>query len=215
MHVLFRAALLQSFLILSPLAYAQTAPTQALVINWNLLGNNSPAAIDPVVTFGNAATPVAGVSDQITSVWKWNAANTNWMFFAPSLSPTDLTGYATTKSYGVLSSIPSGDGYWVNAKAPLTLTLPSGTAPTTAPLQALVSGWNLVGNNTTAAIDPVALFGDKYNAALRHQLPDRHGMEVGRGQREVDVLRAFDDIDRARSLRRIEKLRRADHDTSG
>ncbi len=139
----------------------QTAPTQSLVINWNLLGNNSPAAIDPIVTFGNATAPVTGVSDQITSVWKWNAANTSWMFFAPSLNPADLAGYATSKSYGVLSSIPSGDGYWVNAKALLTLTLPSGTAPTTAPLQALVSGWNLVGNNTTAAIDPVALFGDK------------------------------------------------------
>ena len=133
MHVLFRAALLQSLLILSPLAYAQTAPTQSLVINWNLLGNNSPAAIDPVVTFGNATAPVAGVSDQITSVWKWNAANTNWMFFAPSMLPADLDAYAMAKSYGVLSSIPSGDGYWVNANTALTLTLPTATAPTTAP----------------------------------------------------------------------------------
>ena len=152
---------LLSLLALSPLALAQTAPVQSLVINWNLVGNNSPAAIDPVSLFGNASTPVTGISDQITTVWKWNTANTNWMFFAPSMTPADLSTYAAGKSYGVLATIPSGDGYWVNAKAPLTLTLPSGTASTTAPLQSLVSGWNLVGNNTAAAIDPVTLFGNK------------------------------------------------------
>ena len=152
---------LLSLLALSPLALAQTAPVQSLVINWNLVGNNSPAAIDPVSLFGNASTPVTGISDQITTVWKWNTANTNWMFFAPSMTPASLATYTTGKFYGVLATIPSGDGYWVNAKAPLTLTLPSGTASTTAPLQSLVSGWNLVGNNTTAAIDPVTLFGDK------------------------------------------------------
>ena len=160
MRVPFRAVLLQSLLVLTPLAYAQTAPVQSLVINWNLVGNNSPASIDPISLFGNLTTPITGISDQINTVWKWNAPGVSWMFYAPSLAPAGLTAYAASKSYGVLSTIPSGDGYWVNAKAPLTLTLPSGTPAATAPVQALVSGWNLAGNNTTAPIDPVTLFGN-------------------------------------------------------
>jgi hypothetical protein len=161
MGVPFRVVLLQSLLVLTPLAYAQTAPVQSLVVNWNLVGNNSPASIDPISMFGNLTTPVTGISDQINTVWKWNtAAGGSWMFYAPSLDATGLAAYATSKSYGVLSTIPSGDGYWVNAKAPLTLTLPSGTPAGTAPSQILVSGWNLAGNNTPAAIDPITLFGN-------------------------------------------------------
>ena len=160
MRVPLRTFLLQSLLVFTPLAYAQTGPVQSLAIGWNLVGNNSPVAIEPVALFGNASAPVAGISDQIQTIWTWNAPGLGWMFFAPSLSPTDLTAYTASKSYGVLSTIASGDGYWVNAKAPLTLTLPGGSPPATAPAPALVRGWNLVANNTPAAIDPIALFGN-------------------------------------------------------
>lgn len=160
MRTSLRAVLLQSLFALTPLAQAQIAPQQSLVVPWSLVGNNSPTQINPVSLFGNAATPVTGVSDQIISVWKWNSAAGSWNFYAPVFDPAGLTAYAASKSYGVLSTLLSGDGYWVNVKSPLTLTLPSGTPSTSVASQSLVSGFNLVANNTSAPIDPVTLFGN-------------------------------------------------------
>ncbi|MGH8677086.1 MAG: hypothetical protein ACREUQ_01890, partial [Burkholderiales bacterium] len=159
MNTYFRTIALAAFLITPLVSQGQTTLSQSLVVNWNLVGNNSPSAFDPIAVFGNQTTPVTGISNQIISVWKWDAVNTKWNFFSPSLDPAGLASFAAGKGYGVMSSIASGDGYWVNAVAPLTLSLPAGTGQTSLS-QPLVMSWNLVANTSAAALDPVAVFGN-------------------------------------------------------
>ena len=139
-------------------AAPQTPAAQSLIAGWNLVGNNSSSAIDPIAIFGNTTAPIDGISAQITTVWQWDAASSKWMFFTPSFGPPELASYATGKGYGVMSSIASGEGYWVNAKAPITITLPGGTGQTTS--RPLIAGWNLAGNNAWSAINPIVSFGN-------------------------------------------------------
>jgi YD repeat-containing protein len=107
----------------------------ALAQGWNLLGNSltqplpvAPALSDPAV---------------VQSVWKWDAANTGWQFYAPSMDAATLQSYANSKNYGVLSVINPGEGYWVNAKAAATLTAQTGTA-FNLNVSHLHQNWNLV-----------------------------------------------------------------------
>jgi hypothetical protein len=80
-----------------------------------MVGNDTGAAINASAVFGNAATPTA-VTPSVAAVWTWNNALSQWNLFVPSMTPQELSTYATTKSYGVLSSIAKGEGFWVNAK---------------------------------------------------------------------------------------------------
>ncbi|MEI8325150.1 MAG: carboxypeptidase-like regulatory domain-containing protein, partial [Betaproteobacteria bacterium] len=155
-----RIIVLQALLVPSAFAQGQTGPSQSLLSSWNLVGDSSPVPLDPVTTFGNATSPLNGVSNQIATVWAWDAPNSRWMFFAPSLDPTGLASYADGKGYAVLPSIVTGEGYWVNAKAPLTITLASPADGQTPASRTLVPGWNLVANNSAVALDPVAVFGN-------------------------------------------------------
>jgi hypothetical protein len=123
-----------------------TAPTSCVVgstltvglsvkAGWNLLGNPVKQTISVADKFGD--------SSKVISVWKWDSANGNWQFFAPSMTATDLLAYATSQGFGVLSEINGGDGYWVNAKAVSDFGSISGEAITLRQ-ESLASGWNLM-----------------------------------------------------------------------
>ncbi len=92
-----------------------------LPIGWNLLGNgwNQPLSVASV--FGDAVS--------VTTVWKWDVAKAGWQFYSPTITMPDLQNYAAGKGYGVLSTVGAGEGFWVNVKQPMTVTLPV-TLPT-------------------------------------------------------------------------------------
>lgn len=82
-----------------------------LVGGWNLLGNPGTQTSDVATTFGSAAAPVSGVTSNVTTVWAWNPNTGRWVFYAPSLSATDLQTYAQQKGYDVLTQLPIGQGF--------------------------------------------------------------------------------------------------------
>lgn len=43
-----------------------------------------------------------------------------WAFYTPSLTTAALAAYAAGKGYDVLTTINSGEGFWVNAKISFT-----------------------------------------------------------------------------------------------
>jgi hypothetical protein len=124
---------------------ASAYPTQTLTLKtgWNLLGNGVAAPISVNDVFGNAVMPVSGMSSAITSVWKWDAVNHRWSFFAPSMSPANLISYAASKGYNVLNVIHPGEGFWVNASQPVSLPALT-AAPISFSSNGLINGWNLV-----------------------------------------------------------------------
>jgi hypothetical protein len=132
------------------------AETTALAVGWNLMGNPLQTPILMLDRFGRVDAPVAGVTDNVVSVWKWLPANSQWAFYAPSMTASALTSYASGKGYAVLDRIEPGEGYWVNAKVALGFAartaVPSPTVPTV-----LMGGWSLLGvggeSVTPAAFD--------------------------------------------------------------
>lgn len=126
--------LLASALALSsPPAQAQVS----VVPGWNLVGNSFLHPINVTQMFGDAS--------KFYTVWKWNASAARWAFYAPSLSPQELSSYAQSKGYDVLSSIESIDGFWVNAKQATTLTdFPTGIQLYQLGPNDFVTGWNLL-----------------------------------------------------------------------
>ena len=116
--------------------------TLEFIQGWNLLGNSltQPLTVAPV--FSDPAV--------VTTVWKWDVATAGWQFYTPSMDATTLQNYVAGKGYGVLSVINPGEGFWVNAKAPATITLQT-SAPFNLTAAYLMSGWNLVatGNNVS------------------------------------------------------------------
>ena len=83
---------------------------------------------------------LAGIADDVISVWYWNAAAERWYSFAPGAA-SDLT------------SMTDGKAYWINMEAGRTLNLagtemPEGTQ--LPPAYDVVVGWNMVGFKSTA-----------------------------------------------------------------
>jgi hypothetical protein len=110
--------------------------SQSYSSGWNLAGNSLTTAINVKATFASQTT--------VQSIWKWDAAGANWAFYSPALDTAGtLASYRATKGYGDLTSINPGEGYWVNASAPVSLGTQSGTG---FPLLSsnLATGWNLV-----------------------------------------------------------------------
>lgn len=110
-----------------------------LSMGWNLLGHGSTTALafTGANLFGDAA--------RVTSVWKWLASTGKWAFYSPSVTAQELTDYAASKGFEVLTSVDGGDGFWVNAKTSFSVSLPSTPAVSFAAVQSsLKSGWNLV-----------------------------------------------------------------------
>ena len=74
---------------------------------WNLVGHNSKIILDVKQVFNDAT--------KVTTVWRWDRLKQKWAFFAPSL-PDGGKEYAQSKGYDYMVSVPSGEGFWVNAK---------------------------------------------------------------------------------------------------
>ncbi|HEY5291241.1 MAG TPA: fibronectin type III domain-containing protein, partial [Burkholderiales bacterium] len=128
------------------LAAGSASFTPSLAKNWNLLGNSLNITLDVAALFGNASAPVAGVSSSIASLWKWDAASGAWAFYSPRLSAAQISAYAASKGYLVLSNIGPGEGYWINAATPFSLPVQSGAAfiYSNVNYQVLPPLWNLI-----------------------------------------------------------------------
>ena len=114
-----------------------------LVSGWNLIGNGYSGTMDVGSVFGDKTL--------VISVWKWLADKALWAFYAPSMSSAQLESYALNKKYEVLSTINAGEGFWVNAAAPWSLTIDiSGKAAlessnyASSGVKALPQGWSLI-----------------------------------------------------------------------
>jgi hypothetical protein len=121
------------------ISVGQGTQSLSFSLGWNLLGNILNQILSVVPTFADTAI--------VTTVWKWDVTVPGWQFYAPSMTPTELQTYATSKGYGVLSSINPGEGYWVNAKVAGSLGAQAGSAYTLTSA-GLVTGWNLVATST-------------------------------------------------------------------
>lgn len=124
--------------------------TTVLAQGWNLLGNPLQTPLLMLERFGRVDAPVVGVTDNIVSVWKWLPANSQWAFYAPSMTASDLASYANGKGYAVLDRIAPGEGYWINARAGWSFSARTGVPSSTVP-QALSGGWSLLGVGGEAA----------------------------------------------------------------
>ena len=118
--------------------------TTTLVKGWNLLGNALQTPLVMTDRFGSKDAPVAGVSDQVVTVWKWLAAQSQWAFYAPSMTAQELIAYAGNKGYAVLDRIDPVEGYWVNTNAALSLQARTGVPGLSVPA-VLATGWTLLG----------------------------------------------------------------------
>jgi len=83
---------------------------QSLASGWNLIAigdNMTPAQFNALV---GGAVP-------LTTVWAWDAAQTNWYFYAPSLDQSGgLANYISSKGYLGFGTkaLDSTTGFWVN-----------------------------------------------------------------------------------------------------
>ena len=120
--------------------------TPALVSGFNLLGNSLNTALNVMTVFGNQTSPVSGITDNIASVWKWDASNGKWQFHSPLLSTAANVSYAASHNYDVLTTIAMGEGYWVNSLVEMDLPAQTGTAFNwnSVSFAGLASGFNLI-----------------------------------------------------------------------
>jgi chitodextrinase len=143
----YQGMTVQKTLEIRPVTAGQTTVsyTASFPLGWTLAGNGLATPIDVAATFG-----ATGIAAKVTTVWAWDALNAKWNFYSPLLSPTQLLDYASSKGYGVLSSIEPRQGYWVNAAQPVTL--PQRTAvPVTVTATDLIKGWNLVAQGVASS----------------------------------------------------------------
>jgi hypothetical protein len=103
----------------------------SFVAGWNLVGNSVAAQL-PVATLSTFGDPT-----KVSTVWKWETTSGNstsipypaWAFYTPSTLYTDGgAAYAAGKRYDALTTINGGEGFWVYAIKPFTVSLPSGAA---------------------------------------------------------------------------------------
>jgi len=102
---------------------------------WNLIS----LPLIPLDSTINAV--LAGILDNVISVWHYDAAVKRWYSFAPGAS-SDLT------------SMRDGKAYWINMKAAQNLTLAgreNAVPPALPPTYDVVVGWNMVGFKSTAS----------------------------------------------------------------
>lgn len=129
-------------------SWAANSGTIDVVAGWNLLGNSSSGSLDVANSFADA--------QKVITVWKWVPAKSTWAFYSPT---TDSgAAYATSKGFDLLTSVNGGEGFWVNASTPFTLSLPTGSPIDSGTFQrggsnALPPGWSLIaiGDNLTAS----------------------------------------------------------------
>ncbi|MHB8167158.1 MAG: hypothetical protein ACYDDT_10365 [Sulfuricella sp.] len=96
----------------------QLVPPNKLPAGWSLIAvGDNPTASGFNKNIG-ATPPATGVIPvNLTSMWAWDNATSNWYFYAPSLdSAGTLASYITTKSYLNFGTKPLDPtmGFWVN-----------------------------------------------------------------------------------------------------
>jgi plastocyanin len=96
---------------------------------WNLLSSRLSLSVGEKFSDG----------DKFSSVWKWQ--DEGWAVYLPGESDGGAA-YASAKGFTVLTTIHPGEGFWVNATAPETVTI-SGIAASGSLF--LSDGWNLAG----------------------------------------------------------------------
>lgn len=110
---------------------------------WNLLGNSWNVSVN-VGTLMGVTSCGTNVSSGITSVWKWNPTNRAWQFYTPKLADCGAS-YAAQKGYEYLTTINSGEGFWVNASQNGAMYSPMGAEVVyCSGFSTMPSGWNLI-----------------------------------------------------------------------
>lgn len=102
----------------SNLFQTQPGGSSKLLAGWNLIAigdNNTPSAFNKAI--GETPSAEGDIPLNVTTLWAWDAALTNWYFYAPSLEKNGGLGtYITSNSYlefGTKTLAP-GTGFWVN-----------------------------------------------------------------------------------------------------
>lgn len=118
---------------------------------WNLLGNVTDAALEVATALGDAA--------KVASVWKWEAGQGRWAFYTPQQADGGAA-YAVAHGYDLLTTVNSGEGFWVKATAPFMFALPVGKLlPMASAVTACAPGWNMISIGEVATAS-------EFNAAL-------------------------------------------------
>ena len=159
--------------------FNQGTVTGSLVTGWNLISVGdtvTPAQFNTNIGF---TPPTAGtIPINLTSLWAWDAANSKWLFYAPSVEAkgtTALATYSTTNGYEDFTTkgatLGMGVGFWVNAPAPL-ITVTSASSSSTG---GTTSGTSLQ-SQTITLIAPSAFV---LNSAASLNVSASSGLTVG------------------------------------
>ena len=132
------AGMLTAIMILLPVQLASAA-TLTITAGWNLVGNSVSAPLSVAVAFNNPTN--------VTTVYKWIPGSGSWAFYSPVLADGGAA-YAASKGYSFLTTINAGEGFWVNALQPFTVTL-AGTTSYSLGTTDLAKSWNLVATGDT------------------------------------------------------------------
>ena len=122
---------------------------------WNLLGNSSNTALNIASAFGD--------SSKVNTVWKWSSSKSKWSFYTPTQADGGAA-YAASKGYDLMTSVAGGEGFWVNAKTPFAVALPTGPMIDSASFKTLPPQWSLIATGDNKA--PSA-----FNSALSTTAP--------------------------------------------
>lgn len=120
---------------------ASTPVVLNFALGWNLV--SSATAFEVGAILGDPSAYI--------TVWKWQNGGT-WEVYLPGEAVPGA--YATSKGFGQLSAINPGEGFWVNAGGPSTVTPPG--PPVSGDLT-FPSGWNLAGLMSDKAVTVEAL----------------------------------------------------------
>ena len=133
------------------------AADMSIPLGWSLVGYSGGISSKVDLIFGSANNNnIPNVTSNIVTVWKWSG--TGWYFWTPSLTPSELAIYAANKGYQVLTDLFPGDGYWINANAPVVLndfgvnTGKVGTFDTLRKVDNLCHGYTFNPNKSTLAV---------------------------------------------------------------
>ena len=125
----------------------------ALGSGWSLVGNPFSTALPVGSVFGTKEAPKSGVTDNVLTVWQWDAAKARWQFFTPTLTADELASYVASKNYDLLTELSPGAGAWVNLKAAQSPSLRISGKPMTRNIDDLPSAWSLNILATTTKVD--------------------------------------------------------------
>ena len=119
-----------------------------MVGGWNQLGNSSYSTFNVADLFSNTT--------QVTSVWNWLPDSSNWAFYAPIFSAADLAAYNASHGYATLTTIYSGEGFWINSKTTFSAQIDATALIESSSFQpggsnAAHAGWSMIatGDNKT------------------------------------------------------------------